>query len=396
MIGLPGGGMAVLAGVLLVATAAPAALRPPGPTGVEVTDPVAGWPEPPGVTAAAFVLADAVTGQVLAARAPDTPRPVASTVKMLTALSVLERAELDEIVTAGDEVREVGGAGVGIAPGDRWTVGELLAGMIARSGNDAAVTLAAHVGGSVEDFVALMRADAAALGLHDAVLHSPTGLDDANRLTARQLATIARAALADARFRTPAARAVVDLPGIGRVPSRNLLLGTYPGATGVKTGHTDAAGWSLVASARRAGRELVAVVLDSASDTARFDDARALLDHGFDRFRPVRLGRVRLRRAGEWVELTAPRAAVLVPAGAGNVQRTTQLPGTVDDGPASAVTAVRWNDLEIGRATVTGSAGRPPARSTEALGRWLGDRVHASLRAATSAGLWSVVEGRSR
>lgn len=384
----------LLIGAIAAPLPASAELRPPGPPGIEIADPPPGWPEAPDVTASAYVLADASTGQVLAARAPDEPRPVASTVKMLTALSVLERAASDEVVEVSRVVATVGGAGVGLRPGDRWTVGQLLEGMIARSGNDAALALAVHIAGSVDAFVSLMRADAAALGLADPVLRSPTGLDDANRLTPRQLVTIARAALADHRIRAIAAKPVVDLPGIGTIASRNVLLGTYPGATGLKTGQTAAAGWSVVASAHRGDRHLVAVVLDSATDRGRFRDAAALLDHGFEAFRTVRLDRrVRLRRAGEWIDLTGPEARLLVPSAPRRVEVAVTLPETVDDGRVTAGASVTWGGRELGRAELTGSARRPAARSGAALGRWLADRAYGAMRAVTTAGGWPRAPG---
>lgn len=362
---------------------APAPLRPPPQLVEPVVPPAPGWPEPPAATATAYVLLDVETGQVLAERDADTRRPVASTVKVLTALTVLRRADPDDVVEIGQEVAAVGGAGVGLDPGERWTVRQLLDGLVVRSGNDAAVALAVHVAGTVEEFVSLMRADAEALGLEGLALASPSGLEDANRLSARDLAVVTRAALADPAFRRIAASPDVTLPGLGTQPSRNELLGVYPGATGVKTGFTEAAGYSLVASAERDGRQLVAVVLDSRDADARFDDAARLLDHGFDAFtrREVDL-EARVREAGRWTDLRAGPLVLLVPRTDPEGLRidplTTPEVAALPDEVTLAYEGEVLARLDVQRA----SGPRDPATGGAAVGRFLVDRVYAGLRAA--------------
>ncbi|MEX0952242.1 MAG: hypothetical protein WDZ26_00255 [Nitriliruptoraceae bacterium] len=238
-------------------------------------------PAPPtGVTAEAWIVLDTTTGHVVAAHEADVPRTVASTIKVLTALTVLERTEASDIVVVGDEVRTVAGARIGLVPGDQVSVGTLVDVLIARSGNDIAEALAVHVAGSRVAFVELMRLDAASVGIQGAVT-SPSGLDDTDALTAHELAVLGAVALAHPDLRATLARREVTLPDGTIEPSRNELLGTYPGATGIKTGYTRLAGNTLIASARRDGRELVAVVLGSADDPARFLDATRLLDHAF-------------------------------------------------------------------------------------------------------------------
>lgn len=349
------------------------------------------WPEPPPVSASAYVVVDVATGQQLAAREADQLRPVASTIKILTALTVLRRVQLDEVVTVGEEVEAVGGAGVGLQPGDQWTVEQLLQAMIARSGNDAAVALAAHVAGSVDRFVGLMRADAESLEVEGIRLDDPTGLSDRNRVSARHLAELARAALADPDFRRISALADVDLPRGGPQTTRNLLLLDYPDATGVKTGQTAAAGWSVVGSAERRDREVVAVVLDAAGDDDRFKDAAALLTYGLDAFHNVSVpSSLRLRDPGGWIDLAPDlEPVVTVPVGARPAIAAIGLPIETDveelavEAHIDEVTVSSWDV----RPSSTGV--QPDAVTGEAsIGWWLWDRAYAAMRATTAAEEW--------
>lgn len=383
---------------VLLLTLVIAVLAPPAPAavgvGAEGEDSVVGevpageWPAGPAVTASSYVLLDGDTGQVLAERGADSPRPVASTVKVLTALTVLERTALDEVVTVGEEIVGVPGASVGLRPGDRWTVEQLLDAVIVRSGNEAAIALAVHVAGSVEGFLRLMEVDARALGIDVSRLVSVNGLDDDNRLTARQLGVVTRAAMSDPRFRQIAGQGSVSLPGRGTETSRNLLLGSYPGATGVKTGYTDAAGWSVVASAERDGRELVAVVLDSRSDQARFDDAAALLDHGFDGFERLEAAvDLRLRQPGDWIEFESDTVPLLVPVSDPQLTIDHPLPIHVPQGPISA--SVTWHGSELATLRATATEVEPPSMSDgAAIGWFLLDRAYAAMRATTRAEAW--------
>jgi serine-type D-Ala-D-Ala carboxypeptidase (penicillin-binding protein 5/6) len=356
---------------------------PPSPPAI--AGPVAGWPDAPEVSADAFVLMDAATGQILAEHGAEERRPVASTIKVLTALTVLDRAELDDVVEVGDEV-QVGGASVGLRPGDEWTIEQLLDGLLIRSGNDAAEALAAHVAGGLDAFVDLMRQDAAALGIDDLTLTSVSGLDDGNLLSARDLATLARVALADEELRPLLGRARTSLPGLGQVMNRNELLDAYPDATGVKTGYTQAAGFSLVASARRDGRELIAVVLDAGEDPARFQDAAGLLDHGFDEFRSETPSTtVRLLVGGGAHEVEVPPAPVVVPVEA-EVGLAPGPPVRPEPGPIAV--GLEVDGEVLGGMTGEVGAGPDPAVSGAAVGRAMADGVYVGLRAATAAATW--------
>lgn len=388
---------------LVLAVAVPGAYAQEGlepPTSIGAAQPPASWPQPPRLSADAYVLADLDTGQVLAAGAPDERRPVASTVKVLTALTVLQRADLDRQVTVGPEVDgfAADAAGVGLDAGETWSVEDLLEGLVARSGNDAAAALAVAVGGGTDGFVQAMRRDAAALGVEGATIVEVDGLDDRNRLSARDLLVLTRVAMDDPRFAAVAARPVVELPGLGAVQSRNELLSTYPGADGVKTGYTAASGRCLIASAQRDGRHLVAVVLGSEGPTGHFADARALLDHGFATFTGVPIAgpgpELRIKVAGGWVDLQADPAvtggdqvSLSAPAGGGQLTRRVDLPDRV----ATAVTATqefRWAEVTIGSVPLRGERGASDHTGGAALGAWLVDSAYAAMRAASDEGLW--------
>ncbi len=231
---------------------------------------------PPQVSAAAAVIVDLDSGITLYARNADVPRPPASTVKIMTALLVLRKADVREEVIVSANAAATGGSRMGLVAGERLTVLDLLYGLLLPSGNDAAVALAEHVAGSEAAFVAEMNREAARLGLQHSRFANPHGLDAEGQFTsAADLVIIARAALDYPVFteivRTPRARIA------GRdLTNTNELLGGYPAADGIKTGTTDAAGECLVASVSRQGHRVIAVVLGSQD---RYTDIRALLNY---------------------------------------------------------------------------------------------------------------------
>jgi serine-type D-Ala-D-Ala carboxypeptidase (penicillin-binding protein 5/6) len=401
--GRTGGQLSCVLGLLVVSllgVAPVAAQEAPSEAPVQLVEPVvpAGWPRPPAVEAETFVVVDASTGQVLADVGADVRRPVASTVKLLTALTVLRHARPSEVVEVDAAAAAVGGAGVGLRPGQRWSVEELVAAMLVRSGNDAATALAVHVGGSVPGFVAMMEAEATALGLDGVVLRDPTGLDDRTRMSARDLAVLGRAALAEPTIARLSALESFGLPGRRGMPNRNELVGRYPGATGLKTGFTDAAGYALVASATRDGRDLVAVVLGAPSDEARFTAASQLLDHGFGAFTVSEVGvSLGLRVTGATVPVTSGTLPLTLPVVAPRAGVETFLPVELPPAGTRVEVGVGWETTTLGTVPVeVGSDPRPPVVGGAAARRWLGDRLHASLRAATRAGLWDTSAATGR
>jgi D-alanyl-D-alanine carboxypeptidase (penicillin-binding protein 5/6) len=235
------------------------------------------------VEAASAILADLDSGQVLWERNADEPRPIASVTKIMTALLVLEATGPGETVTASANAADQTGAELGLVPGEALPVRDLLMALLLQSANDAAVALAEHVGGSIEGFVDGMNRRAHRLGARDTVFASPNGLDDSGYSTARDLVTLTAEAYRDRTFAEVAATRFHRIPDPDgdprRIQNRNALLWLYPGATGVKTGYTAAAGFCLVAAAERDGLRLVTVILGAPQ--APWSDAAEILNHGF-------------------------------------------------------------------------------------------------------------------
>jgi serine-type D-Ala-D-Ala carboxypeptidase (penicillin-binding protein 5/6) len=295
-------------------------------------------PEPsrraPEVRAASAVVADVDSGQILFAKNPDQERPIASLTKVMTALLVLTRSSPTDLVTVSADAANVGRPGtseLGLRVGERIRVGQLLYALLLQSANDAAVALAEHVAGSVDGFVHLMNRRAEALGLRHTRFASPNGLDDTGYSSASDLARLTRAAERAPGFGSIVATRFHTIPGEPPriVQNRNALLWLYPGATGVKTGFTTAAGDCLVATAERGGLRLVTVLLGEPGEP--FSDAAALLNYGFTAFERrdliadgASLGTVEID--GHAVAVAAGEGVddALVPAGA-HVSRTLSL-----------------------------------------------------------------------
>ncbi len=250
------------------------------------------WAAPPTVDAAAYILVDPATGETLAQRAPDRKLPMASTTKIMTALVVLERADLGDRLTVPPAAEAIGGSTGFLRTGETLTVRDLLTALLVPSGNDAAITLAEGVAGSQEAFVSLMNARAAALGLTATRFANPHGLDGpGHHSTVRDLARLGIVAMRDPVLREIVASRTARIPGpFGQgtrsYESQNALLDIDPDADGIKTGMTDGAGYSLMARARRArlGVTLQAALIGSPSSEARARDAKRLLDWGFSRY----------------------------------------------------------------------------------------------------------------
>ena len=236
----------------------------------------------PGSAARSCILVCPDSGQVLYEDNADEFLPVASTTKILTALCVLDACALSDMVTIPPECAAVEGSRMGLQPGDSVSVEDLLYGLMLQSGNDAAIALAVHAAGSVEAFAARMNETAAALGLTQSHFENPHGLDaEGQGSTARELARITAAAMERAVFRKIVSTERKTIGGQTYV-NHNRLLRTYPGAIGVKTGYTTAAGRILVSCAERGGMRLICVTIADPDD---WDDHTALLDWGFGQFR---------------------------------------------------------------------------------------------------------------
>ena len=307
---------AAAAVVALTGAAGAAGAAERGPV---LSDP--GVPKPPAVHAAAWLVADLDTGAVLAARDPDRRLAPASTLKILTALTLSPRLDPASGYTARPEDAAIDGSKVGMVPGSRYRVDDLLHGLMLGSGNDAATALAGLAGGTART-AELMTERARALGALDTVVVNPSGLDARGQVSSpHDLAVLGRAALADRRLARIVATRTYPFPAKGRrldgsrkrfqIQNHNRLLWNYRGTTGVKNGFTEAARASFVLSAGRGEHRYVVTMMHARPDAWR--DGGALLDWAFalgGRARPV--GDLDRRPAGT-PTAAAPTAATTGP-----------------------------------------------------------------------------------
>jgi D-alanyl-D-alanine carboxypeptidase (penicillin-binding protein 5/6) len=245
--------------------------------------------------AASAVLMDAQNGQVLFAKNAHKQVPPASLTKMITALVAVQGRELDLPVKISSAAARTSGTRVGLAAGEEIQLGSLVAGMLLRSGNDAAVAVAQGLAGSVEAFSRLMNQQAAELGADSSQFMNPNGLTAEGHLsTAYDLALIAKALLADESLAQIVGCQKTLVPWEGgkrEIQNINRFVREYPGALGVKTGYTDEAGFCLAAAAERRGKKLIAIVLGCASSQSRYNDAIRLLEQGFANYRYLSTGK---------------------------------------------------------------------------------------------------------
>ena len=234
--------------------------------------------QPAALTAESWVLYDDAYDFEIASFRADRSVPMASTTKLMTALLVVEHADLDDQVVISRRAQATGHKQIWLQRGEIWTVGELLEAVMVVSANDAAVALAEHVGGSVGGFVALMNERAADLGLTATSYANPHGLDAAGHYTSARARHVMDHPVLAALAAQENAFLVDETGATDRWASTNELLGTFEGAIGVKTGWTTGAGDVLVAAAERGDRRLYAVVMGSSNANA---DATRLLEHGF-------------------------------------------------------------------------------------------------------------------
>ena len=233
-----------------------------------------------------YAVIEVSSGRLLNGSNENLRLPMASTTKAMTALVVLENASLTDIVEIPPAAVGIEGSSVYLKKGERFTVEELLYALMLRSGNDAAVALAVHTSGSVEEFVRKMNERAALMGLKDTKFVNPHGLHDENHYTtAYELALIAAEGLRNPHFKRIVSTKNIVIDGEGHekryFANKNKILYNYEGATGVKTGFTRDSGRCLIASAERNGMEVVAVALNYYD---YFELTARLMDEAFGNF----------------------------------------------------------------------------------------------------------------
>lgn len=241
---------------------------------------------PEGGTSSAAVVLETGTNRVLFESNPNAQMPMASTTKIMTALVALEYGNLDDKVVIPREAVGIEGSSIYLKEGEVLSLEQLLYGLMLSSGNDVAVAVACHVGGSVEGFVDMMNTKAMEIGAENTRFTNPNGLHDDNHYTtAYDLALITSCALKNPEFQKICSTQYKEIPGPEGTPrtlkNKNKLLWQYEGGNGVKTGYTKAAGKCLVASAKREDMQVVCVVLNSSS---MFIQSMALMDEAFECF----------------------------------------------------------------------------------------------------------------
>ena len=260
-------------------------------------------PEPPEVAARAYLLLDVTANQILASRDMDMPVEPASLTKLMSAYLVFDalkskKIDIKQTLGVSERAWKMPGSRMFIDPKMKVPVDDLIKGMIVQSGNDATVALAEGVGGTVERFVQMMNDQAKVLGMNNTSYKNPEGLTEAGHTTtARDLATLATRLMRDfpefvgtyaiKKYRYPGTPAAND-------SNRNLLLFKDPTVDGLKTGHTEAAGYCLVATAKRdfpnvGQRRLMAIVLGANSEISRANEAQKLLNWGYTAFEAIKL-----------------------------------------------------------------------------------------------------------
>jgi serine-type D-Ala-D-Ala carboxypeptidase (penicillin-binding protein 5/6) len=301
----------------------------------------------------------------------------------------MSEADPTEAVTVSAAAASQPGSELGLVAGERVQVRDLLYALLLQSSNDAAIALAEHVGGTVDGFLDLMAARGRMLGLSDTRFTSPSGLDDRGYSTARDLATMTRAAYAQPLFEKIVKTRFHDIPAPSgpprRIQNRNVLLWLYPGAIGVKTGFTTPAGHCLVAAVDHEGLRLLGIALGAGGPDAGdvFNDGAALLNYGYSAFQdevlihagdpvgPFRVGGADVRAVAAASLVRLVRRDLLntvgiivrmdtdlaIPIAAG--QRIGSVAATVDGRPAGEVDVVA-------AATVTGPRPPPPSPPVDA------------------------------
>lgn len=263
-------------------------------------------PAPPIIGAKSYLVIDGTTGHELASLNPDAPLAPASLTKIMTTYVVFKalrqgQINLDDEVTISERAWRTPGSRMFIEVGTRVKIDDLLMGIVVQSGNDASVALAEHIAGTEGVFAQMMNQHAQQLGMLSSNFLNATGLPaEGHVTTARDLATLARALISEfpdyyARHSTKEFT-YNDI----KQSNRNSLLWRDPSVDGMKTGHTDDAGYCLVSSAKRDGMRVISVVLGTSSTRSRTDGSQALINYGF-RFFETRL----LYKAGE--EITTAR-----------------------------------------------------------------------------------------
>lgn len=271
--------------------------------------------ELPKTNSRRYIVYDRISKSMIIGKNEDVKSAMASTTKIMTTIVILEKADLNEKVTVSAKAGGTGGSRLGLKRGDKASVRDLLYGLMLRSGNDAAVALAEHVGGSVKGFAELMNEKAIELGLTNTHFVTPHGLDDANHYTtALELAKLTDYAMDNETFAkivgTKSTTIYINNQS-RQINNTNELLGVLNGVVGVKTGFTNNAGRCLVTETKRNNMDIITIVLGADTKKDRTKDSVNLIEYTFSKYKMYNLEEQIIEEFNEWKNINEKRILII-------------------------------------------------------------------------------------
>lgn len=271
-------------------------------------------PEEVDVDSRIALIYDRASGKILYEKNGNKQTPMASTTKIMTAIVVLENANLKDVVTIDAKAAGIGGSRLGLKKNDKITVNDLLFGLMLRSGNDAAVALANYVGGSIAGFAEMMNAKAKEMGLTNSHFIVPHGLDnDGHYTTAYELAKMADYALKIDKFKqiVGTQNTTIYINGYAKaINNTNKLLGSVSGVYGVKTGFTNGAGRCLVTACKRDDLDIVTVIIGADTTKQRTADTIKLINYAYNNFEVINIKDIVKGKFEQWKAINQSRIYV--------------------------------------------------------------------------------------
>ena len=271
--------------------------------------------ELPKTNSRRYIVYDRISKSMIIGKNEDVKSAMASTTKIMTTIVILEKADLNETVTVSAKAGGTGGSRLGLKRGDKASVRDLLYGLMLRSGNDAAVALAEHVGGSVKGFAELMNEKASELGLTNTHFVTPHGLDDANHYTtALELAKLTDYAMNNETFSKIVGTKSITIY-INNQPRQinntNELLGVLNGVVGVKTGFTNNAGRCLVTETKRNNMDIITIVLGADTKKDRTKDSVNLIEYTYSKYKMYNLEEQIIEEFNKWKNINEKRILII-------------------------------------------------------------------------------------
>lgn len=271
--------------------------------------------ELPKTNSRRYIVYDRISKSMIIGKNEDVKSAMASTTKIMTTIVILEKADLNEKVTVSAKAGGTGGSRLGLKRGDKASVRDLLYGLMLRSGNDAAVALAEHVGGSVKGFAELMNEKAIELGLTNTHFVTPHGLDDANHYTtALELAKLTDYAMDNETFAkivgTKSTTIYINNQS-RQINNTNELLGVLNGVVGVKTGFTNNAGRCLVTETKRNNMDIITIVLGADTKKDRTKDSANLIEYTFSKYKMYNLEEEIIKEFNKWKNINEKRILII-------------------------------------------------------------------------------------